>query len=410
MVVVNNDRKDVDGAPEFILQGVEQHGFTRGLKEQQRRAIHMNFHEATICVTCDGNASRGRVAIYNLVSLLLVMLQIFVAISVAKGCSETNCSLNRHCVGARVCVPHLTSGGKTCVNCGDGPGLAVTQGYRNQMRPEVAFKCPATDNVCVSCYSEAAGHFSNYTYHDEVVDNISAMQYKDWLTLVLCSVVLGLRLSCELEDVVRCEILRKRFSSNHSLEHFHHVKGWIYIQQFTGCLRRSVIAVVCSAAYTLIAYRGGDALSICLNTVALTFLLKCDELLFKHAVKDSERAAAFQSILALDDTKPDDMEEGKGHVKADDVEALVGWIKLATTIFVPAMMLCVLMLSIRGRDLFFEFFDGGHLAFVSMAALYFAESQVKGRVAERGRLRSAMVVMAETWLGFTVSTCIALFV
>jgi hypothetical protein len=170
-----------------------------------------------------------------------------------------------------------------------------------------------------------------------------------------------------------------------------------------------VVPVVCSAAYTLIAYRGGDALSICLNTLALSFLFKSDNLLYKYAVSDSERAAAIRSILALDNAAADDAEAGKGHAEADDLEAVIAWVKLASTIFVPVTMLFVLVVSLRAQNFFFHTYDGGNVIFLAYLALPLGESQHKARAAESGRFWSMMRFMGHTMFGFSVATCVHLF-
>ena len=391
------------------LREDELHTFAGGLHRHQRQSMNMSFHEATVCVTFDGNASQRKVVIYNLVGLVLVLMQVFVAVAVSIGASAATCSLNRHCFGARVCAHDTSSRGTSCVNCGDGPAARAiaARGYRNQTRPGIGFECPVTDELCAQCYDHAAGSFSNYTYTDEIADNVTAMQHKDWLAMLLCSVILGLRMSSEISCVIRCEILRKRFGCCGQRPH---AQLWLWVQLCTGILRRSaVVPVVCSAAYTLIAYRGGDALSICLNTLALSFLFKSDNLLYKYAVSDSERAAAIRSILALDNAAADDAEAGKGHAEADDLEAVIAWVKLASTIFVPVTMLFVLVVSLRAQNFFFHTYDGGNVIFLAYLALPLGESQHKARAAESGRFWSMMRFMGHTMFGFSVATCVHLF-
>ena len=394
----------------------------QNLQEQQRRAKNMSFHEATVCVTFDGLGSPRKIALFNLGGLLLVLVQLSVGIEVAKGSSSGVCTQNRHCIGARVCVPtgpdvfrseHRQS--SSCVNCGDGPAVGATSGYRNQTRSGDSFECPANDGVCAACFIRATGSFSNYTYKDEVVDNVAAMRFKDWLAMVISSLVLGLQLSCEMENSVRCEIFRKQFRSreNNSRQPFHALL-WLRVQQLTVILRRwALLPCVVSGAYTLIAYRGGDALNICLNTVALTFLINCDDLLYKHAVSDAERAATFRSMLALGRAKADNdgLEADKvylqGHAKADDDEFLVAWVKLATVVVVPVSMTVGLALSLQGKELFFEHFDGGHLVSLLTLTAPLAESQVRGRVSESGRFFSMMRHVGQCMLGGAVAICLA---
>ena len=121
------------------LREDELHTFAGGLHRHQRQSMNMSFHEATVCVTFDGNASQRKVVIYNLVGLVLVVMQVFVAVAVSIGASAATCSLNRHCFGARVCAHDTIHNprGTSCVNCGDGPAARAiaARGYRNQTRP-----------------------------------------------------------------------------------------------------------------------------------------------------------------------------------------------------------------------------------------------------------------------------------
>ena len=401
--------KDIPVKREDELREDELHTVAPGLHRHQRQSLDMSFHEATVCVTFDGNASQRKVVTYNLVGLLLVVMQVFVAVAVSIGASAATCSLNRHCFGARVCAHDTSSRGTSCVNCGDGPAARAiaARGYRNKTRSGLGFECPATDELCAKCYVHAAGFFSNYTYTDEIADNVTAMQHKDWLAMLLCSVILGLRMSSEISSVIRCESLSKRFESCGQRPH---AQLWLWVQLCTGILRRSaVVPVVCSAAYTLIAYRGGDALSICLNTLALSFLFKSDILLYKYAASDSDHAAAKRSILALDNAATDDTEAGKGHAEADDLEAMIAWVKLAATIFVPVMMLFVLVVSLRAKEFFFHTYDGGHCILMAYLALPLGESQLKARTAECGRLRSMMRFIGNAMFGYAVAYCIHSF-
>ena len=369
----------------------------------EQRARNMSLHLATVCATFSGDdVLPTKRAAYNLASLFLVIVQVCVAVAVANGASANTCSLNRHCFGSRVCVPDTmwataVPEGKACFNCGDGPGLVATEFYREQVRlgnDGAGFECPPGDDACALCFVRASGSFSNYTFKDEIVDNFSAMQYKDWLALALSSVILGLQMSGEVEDILRCEIARKQFlRSGVCTKSF---RLWVWVECFAGILRRfSLLSVICVGSCTLIAYRGGDALSICLNTVALTFLLQCDNLICKHAVSDSERAAAYIKMLALDPPGADDA-------------ALVAWAKCAYAIVVPTVMLVGGCLSLFGREIFFLFFDGSFAIGFLLLSLPAAESQLQARVKECGRMRSLVLLMGQAFIGnavaYTIST------
>lgn len=364
----------------------------------EKRASYISLHLATVCATFSGDGvSPAKRAAYNLASLLLVIVQVCVAVAVTNGASANTCSLNRHCFGSRVCVPDVmwytaVPEAKACFNCGDGPGLYATAVYREQVRlgdGGASFECPPADDVCAQCIDHASGSFSNYTFQDEIVDNFTAMQYKDWLALMLSSVILGLQISGEVEDILRCEITRKQFVRSGVCTKSYRL--WVWLEQFTGILRRfGLLSLICVGSYTLIAYRGGDALSICLNTVALTFLLQCDNLICTHALSDSERAAAYTKMLALE------------HAGADDA-ALVAWAKCAYSVWVPTVMLVGGGLSLFGRVIFFSIIDGSLAIGFLLAILPAAESQLRGRVNECGRMRSMFLLLGQAFIGNAIA-------
>jgi hypothetical protein len=65
----------------------------------------------------------------------------------------------------------------------------------------------------------------------------------------------------------------------------------------SGCLRRyGIMSGLAVASHELVAYRGGDALSVCLNTVALIFIIECDDLLYENAV--GEDSLSLESFLS----------------------------------------------------------------------------------------------------------------
>ena len=151
-------------------------------------------------------------------SFVLVLAQLWVATAISNAASAPSCARDRDCPGERMCVPNwdLYGGrGKGCYNCGDGP---VRRALRPYLPADVAvdsccpdgekggkleeccrfavepilrpkdpdgFDCPANDLACRACFDSTSQTFSNYTFHDEVFDNVGAMQPKDWLSVCL---------------------------------------------------------------------------------------------------------------------------------------------------------------------------------------------------------------------------------
>jgi len=123
------------------------------------------------------------------------------------------------------------------------------------------------------------------------VVTVLGMTWLDWFVLVLAGIVIALSLASELRDVVYCHVtavaggwgrnrprrpVSKRYLSwalpfwlLNSV-----VRGWIVPPLLLGAVR------------TLVIHRGADAVSICLNAVAILFLLDIDQLAYTFGLAE----------------------------------------------------------------------------------------------------------------------------
>ena len=107
--------------------------------------------------------------------------------------------------------------------------------------------------------------------------------------MLLCSMLIGFSVSQEIVDITLCELLRRRLFQKTKESPLKEWKPLIFMAslEFHALLRRFVILpLTLIAAVALILYKGGNALEVCMNTVALLFLLDCDNLFYNGAVPD----------------------------------------------------------------------------------------------------------------------------
>ena len=107
--------------------------------------------------------------------------------------------------------------------------------------------------------------------------------------MVLCSMLIGFSVSQEIVDITLCELLRRQLFQKTKESPHKEWKPLIFMAslEFHALLRRfAILPLTLVAAVALILYKGGNALEVCMNTVALLFLLDCDNLFYDGAVPD----------------------------------------------------------------------------------------------------------------------------
>jgi len=128
--------------------------------------------------------------------------------------------------------------------------------------------------------------------------NIAAMGPFDNVALVFAAFVVAFTVVGELKDIQLCSMAVAHVGGKLS-------KGWRLALGFLLWMRRWVFlpALVVNAPM-LVVWKGGDALSVCLNTIAILFLCDIDNIAFDLALGERVRARV----------------EDAGRVKLDDAE------------------------------------------------------------------------------------------
>eukprot|EP01052_Picozoa_sp_SAG31_P024911 SAG31_NODE_2152_length_6315_cov_6.487452_5_plen_126_part_00 len=118
---------------------------------------------------------------------------------------------------------------------------------------------------CDACVHPVSGTVDATIYFEDVtVNNVAAMTSFDWLVLLLGSAVTAMAVVAELRDIKLCLLAVARTPP---------ATAWRVALRALATLRRYVfLPALVAAVPTVVVVRGGDALSICFNTVAVLFL------------------------------------------------------------------------------------------------------------------------------------------
>ena len=105
----------------------------------------------------------------------------------------------------------------------------------------------------------------------------------DEAALVFATVVVALTVVAEIKDITMCTLAIRHAGEKLS-------PGWRFILMFLGGIRRWLfLPTLVSAVPILVLYKGGDALSICFNTVAILFLCEIDNIMLEHGLGEEAR-------------------------------------------------------------------------------------------------------------------------
>jgi hypothetical protein len=240
------------------------------------------------------------------------------------------------------CFPNLyrnkTAVAKVCTDPQDRLAWDATQGKIND---PIGFKAKGVRAWCEACIF-TDGEVNRFTIADHMVGNVMSMGAYDWVTLLFATYVVGLSIVGELKDIELCLLAIERIPEG--------ALSWKWVSALSFCLelrRFAFLPAMLNSVATLVIMRGGDALSVCFNTVAIIFLVEIDNISYHVGLGELQKARV----------------ESVGRVVLSDAEAKnLAWLKV---MYVPITFVCVLT-SVAMMDAFqgfaFILFMGGLVA------------------------------------------------
>jgi hypothetical protein len=134
-------------------------------------------------------------------------------------------------------------------------------------------------NWCGSCWNGDLQEVDDLILLEDIYPAVvSAMGAFDWTCLLLASGVVALAVVSELRDVTLCELQKLHASKDPGC-------GWRTALDLLTGIRRSLFlpGLVITVPY-LVVLKGGDALNVCFNTLAVLFLCEVDNAAYAYGI------------------------------------------------------------------------------------------------------------------------------
>lgn len=269
-----------------------------------------NFHLATVFYLAtdapEDAAMVGQAPLLFAGSLAMVVLQSVAAVGVFGGTIHPSCATSDHCDAGTYCSVGREY--EHCEYCSYGPAedthnlTLVTQACTIPYAARVnelgdAFLPTTVASWCTACVRND-GTVDPMSHDSLIAGHQHAMGLFDYAALVFASFIVAFTVVGELKDIQVTSI-----AVTHADEKLS--KGWTFALRFVLWMRRYVfLPIVVANVPTLVLLKGGDALRICLNAVAILFLCEIDNIAFDFALGERVRTrveAAGRVNLADDE-------------------------------------------------------------------------------------------------------------
>ena len=220
--------------------------------------------------------------------------------------------------------------------------------------------------MCTTCTTDKGLE----THGDAVRDRVDSMMIQDWITLGLASMVVAFAVFAEMRDAVLCHCALRDISQV--------PRGWRFaIGGLNFCRNFVFLPCVVLSVMELVLNDGGRVRDVCLNTVAVLFLLEVDNLAFLHGLSECVRMEAEENA-------------GARHVTNDELRTIDA-IKIVCVVLIP----CVVFSGVRGYRLMW-----GNIVYVA-APLPFVVAVFVQRARANG-LKGACGALCEAMTGYIV--------
>ena len=185
---------------------------------------------------------------------------------------------------------------------------------------------------CAKCFD--IEHDSYISRQVGVASRLALMRLPDWCTLVFASLIVSLCEANEMRDVQVGAVLRRTHSRGNKSPGVLAAKAVLWSLE---ALRRGpLLAFLTYACLVLVIGRGADAISLCLNAIAILFLLEVDNLMYSHGFSVTTRVWSEQ--------------HARPHISAED-QRVIEWSQISIFVGVfPALPLATYIAQTE-RDL-----------------------------------------------------------
>ena len=231
-------------------------------------------------------------------SIGIVFLQCFVATGLGFGVGMSTCSEQADCSRGSFCDEGLCSlcagRHKSCCL----PNATDTCAFRPSRSIEREYGEKDREGMCAACTTSKGFE----THPDVMRDGVLAMFIQDWVALFLASLVIAFAVFAEIRDGMLMEIALREISKRREVS-----RGWRFAIHGLNFARYFILfPSILFSVMMLVNENGGRVRDICLNTVAVLFLLEVDNMAFLHGLGERTRmeaeeyAGAHEKLTELD--------------------------------------------------------------------------------------------------------------
>lgn len=108
----------------------------------------------------------------------------------------------------------------------------------------------------------------------------------DWLAFAFACAVVSFQVAGELKDIALCTISLEHLPASTMIS-----PAWRYGLAAIGLVRRWVfLTLLVISVPLLVVYKGGDALSVCFNTIAILFMTEIDNVCYHFGLGEKTKA------------------------------------------------------------------------------------------------------------------------
>lgn len=266
-----------------------------------------SFHQAATVIILTKTTPPVRRLSYLFFVVLSVFAQAYVIFSLAYSTGTNMCLSNNDCSGGFYCSASVDRVCKPCIDWGLFVDPWTNSAFlgrslcssNSSLTAELklgwsavrqAFEMPPADAdydfFCDGCFTAgetpASDRFT--TVYDAITLRIDTMNRNDWVTLFFVSIVIAMGCAAEQRDIQLAAVDLQ--SLGHEASSVWHTILWA-----VGATRRFVVlSMIPSSVVGLVTQANADSLSICLNAVAVLFLLDLDDLIYTWGIPDAARS------------------------------------------------------------------------------------------------------------------------
>jgi hypothetical protein len=158
----------------------------------------------------------------------------------------------------------FAAGGESEKYSGGPPRELLRMGFSNNGRWNLAYSSARIREWCDYCVSASTWDVDHLTQAGLLEANVEAMSLSDWAALLFAMLIVGFDVVGELKDIEVCKLLVAR-TPKEALS-----PAWQLALHALNLFRRWVFLTALTVSVPLlVVFKGGDALSICFNTIAM---------------------------------------------------------------------------------------------------------------------------------------------